>query len=71
MADNRFWKNGPKFGLKASELTIGQPRAYIPVLTFGRPETMPVGGVMSPPTDQIGDRVVSFIVRGKKTGATK
>ncbi len=66
-----FWTKAPKIGPKPSGWRPGEARVYTPELTFGRPENMPAGGLVGKTVNMDGDKRVSFIVRGPKTGSTK
>lgn len=71
MADaNKFWKNGPKLRPKMSQWKPGEARSYIPIISMGRPETVPAEGIVGKVVNIDGDRQVRFTVRGAKHAGT-
>lgn len=70
MAKN-FWTK-PPFAAKAGvQWKPGEARSYIPIITMGRPESIPAGGVVGKTVSVDGTKRVSFVVKGpQKHGKT-
>ena len=64
------WKTPPKYGTKNTLWQPGEARSYMPVVNFGVPMNIPAGGLVGKTVNQIGDKRVTFVIRGEKTAGT-